>query len=130
MSLPNEPQGFAVNVFTREIHKRHARHALDLRRTTPGGLAGILHGQDPVLCEECFGAPKPERKAPTRFSAEPVKVVEGRPAKKSLSTASLKDESPAAEERGNYVRVRDTTADGFVLDGEDVEEPDGPPDEG
>lgn len=77
MALPNEPHGFAVNVYTREIHKRHARHAASLRRTTPGGLAGVLHGQDPVLCEECFGpTPKPERKSRTRFTPEPVRVVE------------------------------------------------------
>jgi hypothetical protein len=104
MALPNEPNGFAVDVPTREIHKRHARHAASFRRTTPGGLEGLLHGREPVLCKECFPPPpKAERKTQTRtrFTAEPVKVVE-----KDLSAEKV-------------------YADAMAEDSADVEEPDG-----
>jgi hypothetical protein len=118
MTLPNEPHGFAVNVFTREIHKRHARHAASFRRTTPGGLAGVLHGQTPVLCEECFGPPKPTR---TRFTSEPVKVVEKKP------KAKPEPEPAEADALGFDGSIsRDTTA---LRATEVAEEPDGPPDE-
>lgn len=77
MALPNEPGGFAVNLSTGEVHKRHAQHALGLRRTTALGVLALLQDLEPVQCETCFGPPaKPTRATRTRFTAEPVKVVE------------------------------------------------------
>jgi hypothetical protein len=128
MTLPNEPHGFAVNVFTREIHKRHARHAASFRRTTPGGLAGVLHGQTPVLCEECFGAPKPTR---TRFTSEPVKVVEKKSKAKPEDKALRTQETlvRAGYESESVIDAITTGDLSKVKRADDVEEPDGPPDE-
>jgi hypothetical protein len=118
MTLPNEPAGFAVNVYTRVIHKRHARHAMDLRRTTNGGLSAVLHGQEPVLCEECFPPVKPERKSAKRFTAEPVKVVED-------IARGIEEGEPAARSAAAQVASA-VEAKG----GKKSEEPDGTSDKG
>jgi hypothetical protein len=73
--LPNEPGGFAVNLRTGEVHKRHAWHAVNHRRTTAAGVDSLLHGRTVKLCSDCF-PPAPKPKSSTRFVAEPVKVIE------------------------------------------------------
>jgi hypothetical protein len=78
--LPNEPGGFAVNLRTGEIHKRHAWHAVNHRRTTAAGAEALLHGRMPKLCSDCFPPPP---KTSTRFVAEPVKVIEPKPKRKA-----------------------------------------------
>lgn len=78
MALPYEPLGYAVNPKSGVVHKRHAEHAVGLRRTSAAGVANML--SQPKLCEACFGAPpKPAKRTSTRFNPKPVKVIEPEP---------------------------------------------------
>jgi hypothetical protein len=89
MSLPHEPRGFAVDLQTRTVHKRHAPHALGFRRTTAAGVESLLGYEPPDLCPECWPpSPKPVRttKAPTsqRFTPVAVKLEESVPNAETL----------------------------------------------
>lgn len=68
MQLPDEPSGFAVNVKTGEVHKRHAPDAVNLRRTTQMGVYSLV--DDPTLCETCF----PPVKQKSRITTKPKKI--------------------------------------------------------
>lgn len=71
--IPLEPNGYAINEATGEVHKRHAPHALGLRRTTTSGLYAVLGDTEPKACVECW--PKPKR--PTKTSTWGQDVAKG-----------------------------------------------------
>lgn len=123
--LPNEPGGFAVNLLTGEVHKRHAWHAVNHRRTTAAGAAALLHGRDPKLCSDCFPSPP---KTSTRFVAKTVKVIEAKPKaskpEPDLSAAKLYADVMGNEEPPETRPEKETPlADGAAV--EPAEEPDG-----
>jgi hypothetical protein len=117
MTLPNEPGGFAVNVGTGVVHKRHAPDAVNLRRTTLVGVYSLLGDTEPQLCETCFPPPpaKPATAKPaiakpktrSRFTAQPVKVIEP-----DLSAETLYADTMAQE-------LAETRSDDEESDGED-----------
>ena len=53
--VPFEATGYAIEASGR-VHRRHADHVTDARRTTPVGLASFMPGLFP--CDVCFPAPK------------------------------------------------------------------------
>ena len=63
MTLPYDPNGYAVDEQTGEIHRRWAKHARGLRRTTSHGLYTVLGDLAPRVCVECW---PPVRKTPSR----------------------------------------------------------------
>lgn len=72
--IPLEPNGYAINEATGEVHKRHAAHALGLRRTTTSGLYAVLGDTEPKACVECW--PKPKRATKARFEIVPTEDVD------------------------------------------------------
>lgn len=68
--IPHDPNGYAVNERTGEIHRRYADHAKGLRRTTAAGLYGVLGDNAPAPCETCWPPVKPKRPKPTRSWVE------------------------------------------------------------
>ena len=63
MTLPYDPNGYAVDEQTGEVHRRWAEHARGLRRTTSHGLYAVLGDLAPKACPGCW---PPARKAPSR----------------------------------------------------------------
>jgi hypothetical protein len=87
MTLPYDPNGYAVDEQTGEIHRRWAKHARGLRRTTAHGLYAVLLDLAPRVCVECWPPETPARRTKTRRD-----VIDG-----ALSSVAARHETADAQ---------------------------------
>ena len=59
MTIPDRERGYSVETSTAIVHERYQTHAPNAQRVrTLEGVQNVALGREPVLCPDCFPAPK------------------------------------------------------------------------